>query len=166
MTRQIQVWTGIVATLLCFATVAQGQQDDFPPEDKVIIRDYILTVDKFEGFIDGLMTLAAAKNSDVALALALELDDIDLEPAETISDLRAQITGHPRVFEFYHRQGLTADDTVLIPLGAGYAAAATAPDDPVWYADRISPAQVNFMRENSALMDRLVEAYAVLYAAQ
>jgi hypothetical protein len=164
MARPIQVWTGIVAALLSFATVAQGQQDDFPPEDKAIIRDYVLTVDKFEGFIDGLITLAAAKNSDVALAL--ELDEIDREPAETLADLRAQVTGHPRVFEFYQDQGLTADDTVLIPLVAGYAAAATEPDDPVWYADRISSAQVNFMRENSTLMDRLVDAYAVLYAAQ
>lgn len=164
MARPIQVWTGVVAALLSFATVAQGQQDDFPPEDKVIIRDYVLSADKFEAFIDGLMMLAAAKNSDVALAR--ELDEIDREPADTIADLRAQVTGHPRVFEFYQDQGLTADDTVLIPLVAGYAAASTEPDDPVWYADRISPAQVNFMRENAALMDRLVETYAVLYAAQ
>jgi hypothetical protein len=99
MAGKIQVWTGIVAALLGFTTVAQGQQDDFPPEDKVIIRDYVLTADKFEGFIDGLMNLAAAKEFDGALAL--ELDDIDREPAETLAALRAQVTGHRRVFEFY-----------------------------------------------------------------
>ncbi len=164
MARRTQVLTCIVAALLSVATVAQAQQDDFPPEENLIIRDYVLTAEKFDSFIHGVIALAAAKNSDVALAQ--ELDDIDGEPAETLADLRAQITRHPRVFEFYQRQGLTADDTVLIPLVAGYAAAATAPDDPILYADRVSPAQVNFMRENSRLMDRLVEAYAVLFATQ
>jgi Helix-turn-helix domain len=138
--------------------------DDFPLEDKVIIRDYVLTTRKFNAFIAGITALAIAKNTDDTLAR--ELDAIDGEPARTLADLRAQVTGHPRAFEFYQRQGLTADDAVLIPLVAGYASAAIPRNNPILFADRLSPAQLDFIRANSRLMGRLVEAYAALFAAR
>ena len=105
MAHRNQVSNYIVAALLSFTTAAHGQQGDFPQEDKEIIRNYVLSAERFDDFIDGLMAPAAALNSNVALAQ--ELEEIDGEPAETLADLRAQVVGHPRVFEFYQRRGLT-----------------------------------------------------------
>ena len=48
---------------------------------------------------------------------------------------------------------------------AGYAGAGTEVDGPVFFADRVSPAQVNFIRANSALMERLVRVYSALSSA-
>jgi hypothetical protein len=166
MSRRIQVRAWIVAVLLSFATLAQAQQpqqNDFPTEDKAVMRGYVLTADKLNAFIDSIGALAAARKGDDSLAR--EVDAADSEPAGTLADLRAQVSGHPKVYEFFQRHGLTVDDTVLIPLVAGYASAGTEGNDPVFFSDRVSPAQVNFMRDNSALKDRLVRAYAALYMA-
>ena len=164
MSHRIQVWAWIVVVLLSFATLAQAQQNDFPAEDKAIMRGYVLTADKLNAFIDAIAALATAKNADDSLAR--EVDIIDSEPAGTLADLRAQMAGHPSVYEFFQRHGLTVDETVLIPLVAGYASAGIEGNDPVYFADRVSPAQVNFIRENSALKDRLVRAYAALFMAR
>jgi hypothetical protein len=154
-------WAWIAVVMLSFATFARSQQNDFPAEDRAIMRGYVLTTEKFSAFIDGITALATAKNGNDSLAR--EVDVIDSEPVGTLADLRAQVTGHPTVYEFFDRQRLTVDDTVLIPLVAGYAAAGTEGNGPVFFADRVSPAQVNFIRENSALMNRLVRAYAALF---
>ena len=63
--------------LISFATLAQAQPEptvardqpaDYPPEDKTIMRDYVLTADKFNAFIHGVRALATAKNVDDSLA--------------------------------------------------------------------------------------------------
>ena len=146
------------------ASVATELEDDFRPDEKTIIRGYMLTVPKFRAFIDGVRALAVAKRTDDSLARELEF--IDGDPPETLADLQRQLTAHPRTFAFYQNRGLTADDTILIPLVVGYAAAALPDNNPILFADRISRSQLNFVRVNYALVDRLMAAYAALSFAR
>ena len=145
-------------------SVAPDLGDDFQTDERAIIRGYMLTVPKFRAFIDGVRALAAAKRTDDSLAR--ELDVIDSDPPETLANLQEQLAAHPRIFAFYQDRGLTAGDTILIPLVAGYAAAALADNNPILFTDRINRVQLNFVLMNYALVDRLMAAYAALSFAR
>ena len=147
------VWSILVfALLIAFAPAAQAQ--DFSAADKAALKTYVLTAAKVNGFIAGSTALAAAvKMSD---ALAADTADMENQPSDTLGQLRANVSGHPRVFAYYQRQGLSVDDAVLLPLVLFSAGAAA--EFPGQLADVVSPAQVAFVKANAALMERFSAA--------
>ena len=103
-----------------------------------------------------------AKQSDDALAE--DFERMDNEAGESLAQLKARLTRHPRIFAFFQRQNLTPDDAILIPLIMTFAGVAIAA--PGQMADAVSPAQVNFVRSNAALVQRMDEANEALENGQ
>jgi hypothetical protein len=143
------------ALLIAFSPAARAA--DFSPADNAAIRAYVLTAAKVNGFIEGTTALARAKNTDPALAMELEGIDADLG---SLAQLRAEVNAHPRILAYYQRQGLSADDMVLLPIVMVYAAIAA--EFPEGAGNMVAPAQVNFVRANKPLMDRLAAATEAL----
>src|SRR5262245_29371828 len=107
---------GLAAAL--FLALAPASAQDFSAADQAAMRAYVLTAAKLTGFVNGTAALAMARDSNPALAKDLEA--IEQDDAMSLAQLRAKVTQHPAVFAFYQRQGLTADDVVLIPLVTTY----------------------------------------------
>ena len=123
-----------------------------------MFKAYVLDAGKVNRFIVGLNALAMAKQMDDAIAE--DYERMDNEDGTSLAQLRAKLTRHPRIFAFFQRQNLTADDAIIIPLVITFAGVAVAA--PGQMADAVSPAQVNFVRSNAALVQRLGEANEAL----
>jgi len=145
-----------VATFIAQLSVAGAADGDFPAADKAVIKAYVLTVNKLNGYIAGTTALASAKNADDALAA--EIERAEDEPGGTLAELRSKITRHPKVFTYFQRQGLSVDDAVLLPLAITYAGVAVSLNNLVPFADTTSQAQASFVRANPTLMQRFSEA--------
>ena len=93
-------------------------------------------------------------------AIAEDFESLSNEDGTSIAQLRARLSRHPRIFAFFQRQNLTADDIILIPLVITFAGVAVAA--PGQMADAVSPAQLNFVRSNAALVERFGAANEAL----
>jgi hypothetical protein len=109
-------------------------------------------------FIAGISALTMATQSDDAIAE--EYERMDGEDGTSLAQLRAKLARYPRIFAFFQRQMLTADDVILIPLVLTFAGVAMAA--PGQMADAVSPAQLNFVRSNAALVERFGAANEAL----
>jgi|SRR6185436_15758852 len=147
------LWASLALAILV-AVMPAAQAQDFSAADKATMKAYVLDTAKVTRYIAGLNALAMAKNSDDAIAD--EYEKMDAEPGESLAELKAKLSRHPRLFAFFQRQNLTPDDVILIPfvlINAGVAVAV-----PGQLADVVTSAQLNFVRGNAALMQRLTEA--------
>ena len=149
------LWSSFAIAVIIGLTVAPSlAQINLSAADKVAMKAYALDPAKVTGYIAALDALAMAKSSDPAIGT--EYQQMEREPDESITQARAKLARHPRIFAFYQRQNLTADDTVLIPfvlMAAGLAVAV-----PGRMADAVTGAQMNFVRSNAALIERLERA--------
>lgn len=151
-----------VATLVALAPLSSFAQSGFSPADSAVLKAYVLDAGKLNRFIAGLTALAMAKQTDDAIAE--EYERMQGEDGTSLAQLRAKLARHPLIFAFFQRQNLTQDDAVLIPLVMTTAGVALAV--PGQMADAVSPAQVNFVRSNAALVERLSAANDALEDGQ
>ena len=153
------VWISLaVAVVMAAMPAPSSAQSGFSPADNAAFKAYVLDAGKVNRFIAGLSALAMAKQSDDAIAE--EYERMDNEDGTSLAQLRAKLTRHPKIFAFFQRQTLTPDDAVMIPLVMTFAGVAIAA--PGQMADAVSSAQVNFVRSNAALVQRLGEANEAL----
>jgi len=153
------IWISLaVAIILALAPWPSAAQSGFSAADNAAFKAYVLDAAKVNRFIAGLSALAIAKQSDDAIAE--DFERMDNEDGDSLAQLKARLTRHPRIFAFFQRQNLTPDDAILIPLVMTFAGVAIAA--PGQMADAVSPAQVNFVRSNAALVQRLGEANEAL----
>jgi hypothetical protein len=145
-----------VAVFVALAPLAQAQ--DFSAADKAALKSYAIDAAKVNRYITALNALAMARASDSAIAD--EYEQMDSEPGESLTELKAKIARHPRIFAFFQRQTLTVDDSVMIPFVVTLTGVAVAV--PGQMTDMISPAQLNFYKANGPLMQRLEEANEAL----
>jgi hypothetical protein len=153
------IWISFaIAILVALAPLPSSAQSGFSAADNAVFKAYVLDTGKVTRFIAGLNALAMAKQTDDAIAE--EYERMDSEDGTSLAQLRAKLTRHPRIFAFFQRQNLTPDDAVIIPLVMTFAGVALAV--PGQMADVISPAQLNFVRSNASLVERMNEANEAL----
>ena len=161
MSRRLSwtVWISLaVAVVMAAMSTPSSAQSGFSAADNAAFKAYVLDAGKVNRFVAGLSALAMAKQSDDAIAE--DFERMDNEDGDSLAQLKARLTRHPRIFAFFQRQNLTPDDAILIPLVVTFAGIAIAA--PGQMADAVSPAQVNFVRSNAALVQRLGEANEAL----
>jgi hypothetical protein len=83
--------------------------------------------------------------------VAADLSAMQEADTDTVAQARAALKARPRVFGFFQKSGLSVDDVVLIP--RVLLAAAIAAEFPA-AADAASPAQVAFVKQNRAVVER------------
>ena len=149
-----------VAAFIAIAPMANAQNGDFTPAEKAAMRAYVLTPQKVGAYIAATNALAAAKKGDPSVAQ--ELEAIENEPNDTLAQLRAAITRHPRLLAHFQRQGLSVDDAILIPLVITFANAAAETNNAGPFAELTSPAQVNMLKANPTLAQSLARAMEAL----
>jgi hypothetical protein len=153
------IWIGlVVALLVALAPLPSAAQSGFSPADNAVFKAYVLDAAKVNRFIAGISALTMATQSDDAIAE--EYERMDGEDGTSLAQLRAKLARYPRIFAFFQRQMLTADDVILIPLVLTFAGVAMAA--PGQMADAVSPAQLNFVRSNAALVERFGAANEAL----
>lgn len=153
------IWISFaIAIVVALAPWPSAAQSGFSAADSAVFKAYVLDAGKVNRFIAGLTALAMAKQMDDAVAE--EYERMESEDGDTLAQLRAKLTRHPRIFAFFQRQNLTPDDAVMIPLVITFAGVEMAV--PGQMADAVSPAQVNFVRSNAALVERMSAANEAL----
>jgi hypothetical protein len=153
------IWISFaVAFILALTPLPSAAQSGFSAADSAVFKAYVLDAGKVNRFIAGLNALAMAKQTDDAVAE--EYERMESEDGDTLAQLRAKLARHPRILAFFQRQNLTPDDAVLIPLVMTFAGVAIAV--PGQMADAVSAAQVNFVRSNAALVERMSAANEAL----
>ena len=153
------IWFGLaVAVMIAVTPAPSSAQSGFSAADNAAFKSYVLDAAKVNRFITGLSALAMAKQSDDAVAQ--DYETMEGEDATTLAQMRTRLTRHPRIFAFFQRQNLTADDAILIPLVMTFAGIAIAA--PGQMADAVSPAQLAFVRANAPLVERMGAANEAL----
>lgn len=153
------IWISLaVAVVMAAIPTPSSAQSGFSAADNAAFKAYVLDAAKVNRFITALSALAMAKQSNDALAE--DFERMDNEAGESLAQLKARLTRHPMVFAFFQRQNLTPDDAILIPLVMTFAGIAIAA--PGQMADAVSQAQMNFVRSNAALVQRMGEANEAL----
>jgi hypothetical protein len=147
-----------VAIVIALAPLPSAAQSGFSAADNAVFKAYVLDAAKVNGFIAGISALTMAKQTDNAVAE--DFESLSSEDGTSLGQLRARLSRHPRIFAFFQRQNLTADDVILIPLVITFAGVAVAV--PGQMADAVSPAQLNFVRSNAALVERFGAANEAL----
>jgi hypothetical protein len=136
----LAVFLSAAATAPAYAADAQ----------ELAIKNYTLTADKVARYFAGAQALTAAMKSDPALKA--EEEAASNEPDDTLAQMRATVAKHPKLYAFFQRQGLSVDDSILLPLALFGAAFAAESDMPEAFADTVSQAQINFVRQNKDLV--------------
>jgi len=153
------IWIScVVALLVALVPLPSAAQSGFSAADNAVFKSYVLDAGKLNRFIAGISALAMAKQSDDAIAE--DFESLSNEDGTSLAQLRARLSRHPRTFAFFQHQNLTADDVILIPLVITFAGVAMAV--PGQMADAVSPAQLNFVRSNAALVERFGAANEAL----
>jgi hypothetical protein len=153
------IWISFaVAILAALAPLPSGAQSGFSAAENAVLKAYVLDAGKVNRFVTGLNALAMAKQTDDAIAE--DYERMDSEDGSSIAQMKARLTRHPRIFAFFQRQNLTPDDAILIPLVMTFVGIAIAA--PGQMADAVSPAQVNFVRSNAALVEQFSAANEAL----
>jgi hypothetical protein len=137
----------VLAILLLAPTGALAAH--IAPGEAKTLQAYTLTMPKVRAYDAASRALNAAIAKDASLRK--EAEAAASENSKNLADEFAKLGRHPRVFAFYQKLGLSAQDAILIPLtlldacmAVQYPAAAKS------LADRTSPAQIAFCKQNLA----------------
>ena len=137
-----------VAFMLSLFAASPGHAAANP--DAAVMKAYTLSMDKLNRFAAAVTEAEKAIEADPELQA--EREAMDMEPSGTLADNRARYIKHPKLFAFFQRQGLSMDDVVVAPAAAGNALAAISQPDQAAYADFVSPANLQFARQNQAAL--------------
>jgi len=127
---------------------------DLSPADKMVLKRYTLTMPKVKAYEASSIALRAAEAKDGSLK-------VDQEAAGSMqtSDMNgefAKMDHHPRVFEFFAKNGLTKQDVILIPMTLmGACMVVQYPSSAAGLADQTSPAQIAFCKSNQAALNAM-----------
>ena len=132
-----------IAALSAFA-VASAAADDAAGDR--MLKSYVLSMDKVAKYDAASKAITAAMKSDPGIRA--EAEKMGDEPQDTLAELEAKFTRHPRLFAFYQKQGLSKDDAVIIPMAVIGACALAQASPADTGDDTTSPAQVAFCRKN------------------
>jgi hypothetical protein len=132
-----------IAALSAFA-VASAAADDVAGDR--VLKNYVLSMDKVAKYDAASKAVMAAMKSDPGVRA--EAEKMSEEPQDTLAELEAKFTRHPRLFAFYQKQGLSKDDAVIIPMAVIGACALAQASPADTGDDTTSPAQVAFCRKN------------------
>ncbi|HUJ48144.1 MAG TPA: hypothetical protein VLV55_13500 [Rhizomicrobium sp.] len=125
--------------------------DVHDPAGEKAMHDYVLTMSKVKAYDAASSAATAALKADSSLKA--EADKSSNEPDKTFADIKAKFMHHPRLMAFYAKQGLTADDAVLVPLTLMSACTvAQYPQIAAKMASTVSPGQVAFCKQNMATL--------------
>jgi len=117
------------------------------PAGEKAMHDYVLTMSKVKAYDLASNAATAAMKADPSLKV--EADKSSNEPDKTFADIKAKFMHHPRLMAFYAKQGLTADDAVLVPLTLmGACTVAQYPQIAAKMAGTVSPGQIAFCKQN------------------
>lgn len=130
--------------VLCESPAAVAQASD-----DALMKAYVLTLVKVNGYLTATQTLADARKEDRALVTDITaMKDAD---SETVAEVRAALKARPRILAFFQKAGLSVDDVVLIP--RVLAAAGVAAEFPA-ASGAATAAQIAFVKQNRAVLDR------------
>jgi hypothetical protein len=118
--------------------------------DDALMKAYVLELAKVNGYLTAGEALAAARKTD--RTVAADLQAMKEQDTETVAEARAALKARPRVLGFFQKAGLSLDDVVLIP--RVLLAAGVAVEFPAAAAHMTAPAQVAFVKQNRAVLDR------------
>jgi hypothetical protein len=138
-----------LAVFLSVTAVAPSYAAD---AQELAIKNYTLTADKVARYFAGAQALGEALKSDPSLKA--EEEAASNEPDDTLAQMRATIAKHPKLYAYFQRQGLSIDDSILLPLALLGAVFAAESDMPQAFADTVSQAQINFVRQNQELVTK------------
>lgn len=143
----------LAAALLLVAVPAAAEDPpDFPGAH--IVHDYVLTMDKISAYERGYDALHAAIAAD--LDLKREFDAWHAEKDPQIADTVAKMAHHPRIFAFFEKEGLSAQEAALLPIVVkGGCAGLHDPAILAKFSVVISPDHVEFCRANEAVLTTL-----------
>ena len=144
-----------IAVALSAAPSMASAKSDISPADMAALKGYTLDAGKVNKYIAATDALAKAKKADKSIGAEMEASEN--EPDKTFADLKAKLTRHPKIFGYYQKQGLTADDTVLLPLAMMYGAIGAQYNTPEINA-MVNPAQTAFMKAHPELGQKLTDA--------
>ncbi|HEV2562133.1 MAG TPA: hypothetical protein VGT78_08310 [Rhizomicrobium sp.] len=138
----------LVAAIAISATPAFARKSSDPAGDKAM-HDYVLTMPKVKAYDAATNALMASAKSDPSLKA--EGEAMNKEPDKTFADLKAKIAHHPHYYAFFSKQGLSVDDTVLVPITLMSACSVVQyPQIAASMADTVSPSQITFCKQNMA----------------
>ncbi len=141
--------------LIAAANVGAHAAGTSDPAGDRMLKSYVLSMDKIAKYDAATKAVTAAMKSDPGLRA--EDEKMADEPQDTVAELEAKFTHHPRLFAFYAKQGLSKDDAVLLPLALmGACAIAQAPAGANAGEDETTSAsQIAFCRKNLAALKKL-----------
>jgi hypothetical protein len=130
------------------AARAEGDSDD------ALIRGYKLSMNKVQHYVAAKKELD--KQSQSNSAIGDEVKRMQQEPQRTIADLRAMMTHHPKIYAIFKREGLSEQDTVMIPVVLGSALMAIDPRNPNGAPPDVSEEQIAFARQHEQELKALI----------
>ena len=137
----------LAAAIAISATPVLAKHSD-PAGDKAM-HDYVLTMPKVKAYDAATNALMAAAKANPSLKA--EGEAMNKEPDKTFADLKAKIAHHPHYYAFFSKQGLSVDDTVLVPITLLSACSVVQyPQIAASMADTVSPSQITFCKQNMA----------------
>jgi hypothetical protein len=143
-----------VALFLSLLSAPSGHAAGDP--DEAAMRAYTLSMDKLNRFAAGVQAFEKAAETDDTLEA--EREAMEELPSDSFAEKRAQYMKHPRIFGFFQQQGLSLDDIVVGLNAAGMALAAVSqPGADAALGHVVSPAQLQFARQNQAALAAFFE---------
>jgi hypothetical protein len=143
----------VLACLFAFTASAVASTGKDPAGDKAM-RSYVLTMPKVQAYSAASDALKAAMKANPGLVS--EGSQMDTEPQATFADLEAKVRHHPHYFAFFAKQGLSVDDTVLVPLTLLSACSvAQYPQIAAKMADTVSPGQIAFCKAHMTELHKM-----------
>ncbi len=148
--RGIFMRFAIAAIATLFLSVS-AQASDLDPASQALLKGYVLTLPKVKAYDSATQALSAAEAKDAGLRKDAEA--AASEHTKTMMDEVAKYTHHPKVLAFFQKQGLSAQDTALIPLTLMSACMVVQyPSAAKTLSDRTTPGQIGFCKQNMATL--------------
>lgn len=133
----------LVASSVAGAAPARAEA---PDPDTVALRGYTLSLDKAQHY--AAASKALKKDADSKPDVANEIQSMQGEPQATLADINAMMTRHPKIYGYFKREGLSLQDTVMLPLALVSAMSAVESAAPERFAQDVSPDQLAFARQH------------------
>jgi len=149
-------WTMAAVLVVISGTAAAAPRGNDGPSDadRQVLQTYKLSMDKLRHFAAGDKALYADAARDPALKAEIA-KMADEEPQKSLGDLQAKLQRHPRVAAYYTKEGITAQEAVVIPLATMEAMGAVETKG----AGDASPDQIEFVKQHKAEIQTLLDQW-------
>lgn len=117
-----------------------------PDPDGQALRSYSLSIDKAQHY--AAASKALKKDADAKADVAAEIQKMQDEPQRTLADIDAMMTRHPKIYAYFQHEGLSLQDTVMLPLVLAGAMSAADLPSPEKFSEDVSADQVAFAHQH------------------